>query len=889
MKRILSLLIVFVIVFSHGLVSFANSEVQITENELKYNVKIYNRSDSLISNLLNCQVFDKESEQVITRAEFVKVVVDLFNVQEKGGKTVYADVPETHNCAPAINVACDLKWISAAEKFNPDAAITYAQAIKIILSAADYAALAEVKGGFPVGYLSVANIIDLTDDVNIEKNNEVSVANATILLYNIMLSNVFEVVSVGEGLDYKTKEITYLEKIYDAYQIHGILTATEYSSVVLNAPFIKDSGKVAIDGVEYFYTGLDASMLGKSVVAYCSNSKDHEKELLFVLPDDNEEIIISAEKFDAIDDDILSYYEDDKLIKADLDPAYKVIYNGRRVEELDKEKMLRGISSSVRLLSNNGDDEYEYIFVDTYTYGTVSSIDYVNGYIALQTPDKLIDLTNDEEQVYSIINAEESKMQIFELVQNTPVAIKVSEDKKLYEIEILSKTVSGIVTAVYSEEKQLDIDDVTYNVSFDIKNDYIDKDLIAAGDSVSMAIGINGELACLISSAVDTRYALLMAADKSGSALSGITRVKLLTDACKMENFELAESVTIDGASKKFDYAESYKFISEQLAEAEADTANPVVVIKYSTDENGYITMLDFASTETSNFGKVLDTRDSLTRYCKNQSYRYRNYGFPSEVMASTSTIVFVPGEVEKRTEEKNFTIGGTSMLSANVGSYVLDAYDIDETGNAAFIVIYLSKGSRQQSALYAVSYMIEKVSKAFVGEEHGVKVQCWTNNQFTTLFIPDSVPITKTSGATTLVPGDVVRFDIVDGKVREVYVDIDFSTGKPVGDTKNQANFEMVNAQHALSFVSGKVYNVGTNSVLISDALDTEGNTLFEFDDLRPYSMNTNIACFDSKTGKVRTIKPENIRTYKGYGQGADNIYLRSDYGIPKTAFIFR
>ena len=296
LKRVLSLLIALLMVLSVSVTSFANNET--AEKTVKYNIKAYNKANSLVKSILNESTFGDVPEKLLTRAEFVKGAIKLMSIPEISGATIYADVSAESEYAGAINAAYNKGWISKADNFNPDAPITYAQALKIILVAANYAELAETKGGFPAGYLTVAARVDLLDDLNVSYSDAVSAADATILLYNFMLSPTFELVAVGEGFDYKTKEETYLETIYDVYPVEGVVTATEHNSIVMDAPFKKDNGKIAIDGVEYVYGGTDIALLGMGVIAYCEKNDTNLKKVSFLIPDGNEEMTIYKESFD---------------------------------------------------------------------------------------------------------------------------------------------------------------------------------------------------------------------------------------------------------------------------------------------------------------------------------------------------------------------------------------------------------------------------------------------------------------------------------------------------------------------------------------------------------------------------------------------------------------
>ena len=878
--------------FSLGITPFAKDGIVKADKTQKYNIKAYSKALTLMQELKKEIVLTDTPEKLLTRAEFVAAVTEIFETDKFEGESVYSDVAKEHKYICEISTACNLGWIDKTERFYPDNEITLVQALKILLTAAEYGTIAKAKGGFPSGYLSIAYSLDLLDGVNSQDGALLSTADATILFYNFMFAPVLEIASVGEGVNFEQSKEIYLEKIYDAYSIEGVLTATEHNSILLDAPFEKDNGKIQIDGIEYKYDNADINLLGKNVVAYCSKSDSTLKKVYCLMEERNNEKVISIGDYENISGDYISYIEDSKLRKERLESAYKVIYNGRRVAAIE-DYMLNDNGGTIRLLSNNGDNKYEFIFIDSYSYGIITSIDYVNGYVGYKTADyagAFLDITDDKEHASYFRDGKGNKLEIYELSKDMAVALKTSADNRIYDVTVLPDTLIGTVTGMCIEEDTIDVDNVSYKVSEKFKESYLARSIININDKINAIIGMHGELIYLISSSKDFQYGLLLKVAKDG-ALNSKIYIKVLTESCKFEDFQLAEKVTIDGERKKKD-DEAYADVSAKLSEAENDTANPMVVIKYALDNDGLISMLDFASNDISNFGKNLNAKNSLTRYIKNNPSSpvyYRNGGFASKVMVKTSTIVFVPKSIDERDEEDNYTISDYSLLSSNVSKYEIDAYDVDETGNAAFVVVYMADTENKRMAAYTNSYMIEKVSRYSNDEEEGYKITAWSNNAFETLLMPDSVTVDKTSGSKELVAGDIVRFTVLDGKVKKVYVDYDFSSGVHVSDTRGGASFTTINAQHYLSFVSGKVYNVGTNTIVISDAADNEGNVSFEFGDLRPYSINNTVACFDTETKEIRTIKLENIHTYKGHGQNADIIFLRSDFDNPKCAFVIR
>ena len=895
-------------------VSFAAEEAVDTEQALTYDVRTYEAASSLINSLLSEDVFGQDKSAKLTRLQFVVGAAKLFHLSELSAGSVYSDVKANSVNAGYVTAANAAGWIATADKFNPNDEITFAQAIKILLSAAEYQILADAKGGFPTGYLTVANEIDLLEGVSVGNDTSVTVAEATILAYNLMLAPVFEITSYGDKMDFKRGGKTYIEKLYEAYPVEGVVTATEHNSIVLNAPFKKDNGKIAIDGVEYKYPGSDISLLGRKVTAYCAKENTKVKKVYCVIPDENEEITITVKDYMGISGTKLSYLDGNKERKLDLDSAYKVIYNGRRVASLDAATMLRDNDATIRLLSNNGDDTYEFIFIDAYKYGIVTNVDYVSGYIGFKTPAELIDLSDDTEHVCYIRKATGESVELYELTKDTALAVKASMDNRIFDITVLPNSVSGMVTGMFLEDYEIDLGDATYKITKDFKENYIDTNLVAMGDTISAVIGMYGEIAYLVSNSAGASYGHLHDIHKDPSGMNPTAYVKIYTIGAAFQAYELAEKVTVDGVKKDRDVAYD-NFIAPAFAAAQADPTAPVLVIKYSLDSENKVNMIDFASDDKSLYGKDLDPQNCLVKYYSSISPTGGLYtssssrGISSKVVLESSTIMVVPENVADRDDETLYsTMSGSSLNTNYASQYRFDIYDIDELGNAGYAILYDAATLTESIIERNNTYIIEKIRKAVVDEEEGYNVQCWSMNKYETLFMPSSVTVTKNGAPSTLVAGDIVRFVVKNNKISSVAVDYDFSSGTHVFNTTSSNVVQNYAGGRATVFARGRVYSASGNTIVLrspdagmpesgvalSDVYavdsDTAGVLGAHFDSLKPYRINTYIACFDTATGEIRTIKSDSIRTEAGYGKNADKAILRLDhYGGPTCLIIIK
>lgn len=111
-------------------------------------------------------------EGQITRAEFAAVAVrakglDSAATAAKGLATGFTDVPTAHWASGYVGTAGRLGIINGVGGglFAPEAPVKYEEAVTMIVRALGYEVAAQAKGGYPYGYLIVANEVGLLDAV----------------------------------------------------------------------------------------------------------------------------------------------------------------------------------------------------------------------------------------------------------------------------------------------------------------------------------------------------------------------------------------------------------------------------------------------------------------------------------------------------------------------------------------------------------------------------------------------------------------------------------------------------------------------------------------------------------------------------------------------------
>lgn len=130
----------------------------------------------------------------ITRAEMVQIIsnmIPITNYTPTGTITInelYSDIPTSHWANDVIIRVSNLNYINGYEDgtFKPENNITYAEAIKIITNMLNYNYEADNNGGYPDGYIKIAEDIGITSGIEFDKNSYVSRKDVAVMINNAL-------------------------------------------------------------------------------------------------------------------------------------------------------------------------------------------------------------------------------------------------------------------------------------------------------------------------------------------------------------------------------------------------------------------------------------------------------------------------------------------------------------------------------------------------------------------------------------------------------------------------------------------------------------------------------------------------------------------------------
>lgn len=129
----------------------------------------------------------------LTRGQIAVIICRMLGVGENlpVNGNIFSDMPSSIWCNGYVTKAVSLNIINGFEDgtFRPNHGVTYNQAIAMLLRAFGLREEAESAGGYPNGYLTVANRYHLLDGVDFKSSNGIKRYEIAVIIYNWSKNN----------------------------------------------------------------------------------------------------------------------------------------------------------------------------------------------------------------------------------------------------------------------------------------------------------------------------------------------------------------------------------------------------------------------------------------------------------------------------------------------------------------------------------------------------------------------------------------------------------------------------------------------------------------------------------------------------------------------------
>ena len=437
----------------------------------------------------------------VTRAEMAKMICVILNGGSDPvlGESVTDSYTDTSShWAKAYIEYCTTLGIVAGKgdgTFDPNGNVTVSEAAKMVLVALGYNAAIEgyTGGNWQINVDARANPLGLYDDMSYANTNSALTRdNAAQMLYNALdcdmveyeyvLDTTSSTITGSTQLKSDSTLGTLLEEKFDAVKVEGIVVANEVANLNTSGSLDTERTRILVtnyEDQEYYgaaanddgiYTRtVDFSVttgmneLGRKVFFYVekeSTSTNAEVLGSVILSDENRVVTsYSADPFtDVADDNNLD-------LVTSGDEATQVARNYNNAEDIDDnaqeydEKTVKGTEKI--FIDNDDDSEVEYIIVNTYRFGKVTS--YVSSGDGSITVNYGTDGTFTADDADDVVGFEDVSRDDY------VIAIEVGGDLYVELADTITGTMDGYDTTTDingdSKISKLTVDDEDYDVS----------------------------------------------------------------------------------------------------------------------------------------------------------------------------------------------------------------------------------------------------------------------------------------------------------------------------------------------------------------------------------------------------------------------------------------
>lgn len=661
MKRILSLLMTVSIIFA--MVVSTASSAETTEAPT---------SSPAVEFLSKLGVIDLASESmldvVVTREDFAVYIAELIGIDTSARAEVryFEDIAMTSYGAYAVSRLVECNVLSKADdnKFRPDDPITLGEATKMLCQVTGFGKYAEVRGGFPTGYIRAARenkfLISPVDE------NSLSVTDVSEMIYAASQINMYEPVSYSsEGVaEYSgTTDCTLLSLYHNIYFDEGLITGV-YGRTINSGEAPKE-GKMCIDGVEF---DADTSVntdenLGEYVkYFYRKINKNDTSNVIFVESISKEESVkFSIDDMGEFSETDISYYKeinsiDKKFTEKLVNPV--IVYNGYPVKT-GIDYLFNNLNKGyVTLKDTDNKSGFDLVLIDDYYTIVVSGIDTA----AQAVYNKVYkgDYVKCEE--YSNVKIYDSSMNYISFsdlkVGDVLSVAKTYNGKELVTIICSTAQMNGTLNSYKSKNPTtVDITGKEYTVDKNYADDFMAETCL--GTNYYYSFDIFNDIVYVSEESTDSmKFGYVLNAVLTSEGFGYTANIKMFTDDAKISSMKLADNVRIDG--KKFngegDKAFTAFFLSNNGSFRE-------MMVRYILDESGFIKDVD-----TPYLNPEYETEKNSLTYVYEDEFverysRANRYGLKAYFNADTKIFRLPAKSVFSELEERELKVQqGTSF-----------------------------------------------------------------------------------------------------------------------------------------------------------------------------------------------------------------------------------
>ena len=528
----------------------------------------------------------------LTRGEAAFLVAGLIGSPRERKESVFSDINLNAYYAGAIASLHEegiilKEWGSS--RYKPDEPITYAEFISMICRALGYTGYAESKGGYPLGYISVAKQFKITRGAA-PVNGNIDKTLVPEIIMNALNANYLAVSSVDStgNVDSQARG-KVLYDYFDVKTYEGLVEEVGYYTMTGN--FQSTGKKINVGDINFYIDGAEydyEKYVGQYAVVYYTG----EKQAVYVYPtEENTLTTIDALDLCPYDDgaNYIEYYDEEgEIQELELELGYVTTYNGVKTNSFTVPDY-----GYVTFIDNDDDGEIEVIKVKEYFVTEIVGFDTVNDTFSILKQDGSVTVirTRDTDKYKIVNNSTDKEVKVPSLNIGDKLLCSASvprtESNTTYDLILLKKTVEGKINTFTEDE-------ICIGANYYKMSGIFDKGDALLGYSATVYLDQHDVAIFMVYSGynyLDSKYAVIVDFDPIRGGDEYEWAVEMFTQDNELVELPLAEKVRVNGTRYKREDTDGFDAISSTIESSITTGENSVILVKYKSS-NGELTEL---------------------------------------------------------------------------------------------------------------------------------------------------------------------------------------------------------------------------------------------------------------------------------------------------------
>ena len=692
-KRLLAILLVMAMILPASFVSAASPQAVADDNDYYMSVL------SGLALLADGFAGKTSEDGAVTRLDFAHMAAYLMCGEEPQGN--YTDLPIFNDVNRYTSGYSSLQYLKERRiitgdggSFMPDEPISPVDAYVIVLRMLNFEHIAQAKGGYPTGYLNVANRLS----INSISGETIDFPSVYKLFGDILLTSMLEAKSFSAD-----GEITYDDRNSFLYYYHqisyvdGVLTENQRTSLLAEKNsqdsriMIGDTPLKCGDESVNNYLGIDVRAFVKE------SGGEYDTIYVTPLPERSKVFELNSQDDYECSGNTITYYdENSNKRKLNVTEHFNVVLNGTAYNEYSSlEEALAGYIDesgvlvpfdTIYMIDSDDDGSYDVLNITACSSVVVDMAESSSRTIIDRISGKVLEL-DDPDCITDIIKPDGTKGEFDDISNDSVLSVAKAQGKlPLYTLYLSSNVITAAAEA--TKEDKIIINKKEYAADSELT------DKVVLGKTVKYYINYLGKIV-YIAPVTDNKYMIgILAGVSIGSGISPSVSIKVYNGS-SFAVYNIADKINLNDNKTELKSLTDCKAFKEKIA------INSLIGVRLNND--GVVKEMVWADGSKDCYFRKLATS-------RPDSFQYAQGYINAEVVLDKMTKIFSTPSGTENDETGYSTINATgfgdSIIHKNYACYsvgenqiptadimVIEDYGTQMVGEGSYLHIVLSTG----------------------------------------------------------------------------------------------------------------------------------------------------------------------------------------------------